>query len=90
MTSPRPRWPIATLALIGLCVAGMLVGVILALNPPDGDRAGPKRLREFPAPPRFGPAPLAPDSAPRDDRELRSSGGPPAPAANDPPAQRSP
>jgi hypothetical protein len=89
MTSPRPRWPIGTLALIGLCVAGMLVGVILALNPPDVDRGGPKRLREVPPPPRPGPAPPVPDSAPRDDRAPRSAGGPPAPAANDPPASRS-
>jgi hypothetical protein len=89
MTSPRPRWPIGTLALMGLCVAGMLVGVILALNPPDGDRGVPKGLRELPPPPpppppsQFGRPPPGPDSTPR------SFGGPAAPAANDPAAPRS-
>jgi hypothetical protein len=88
MTSPRPRWPIGTLALIGLCVAGMLVGVVLALNPPDGDRDGSKRVREFPAPPQSISVPPPPAIAPRDDHVPRSS-GPPAPPGNDPAGPRS-
>jgi hypothetical protein len=37
MPPPRSPWPVGTLAQVGLCAAGMAVGAVLALNPPQPD-----------------------------------------------------
>ncbi len=80
MNPLRSRWPVVTLALMGLCVAGMVTGAVLALTPPadpPASRKGPSVGAPMPsvymAPPPTGVL--------LDDVSPRPSGGPAAPAS---------
>ena len=72
--APRTGWALGTLALAGLCLAGMVVGALLALRPAEPELLVPKRFRPDAGPPQVG-SPAAIQFPPgRDDPAPRSSG----------------
>jgi len=83
MPSPRSPWPVGTLALVGVCAAGMAVGAVLALTPPEPE---PLRLKGPAAghgPSPYGLAPPPPAVPPSGGLAPMSAVGPPAPVATD-------
>jgi hypothetical protein len=76
--APRSGRPVGTLALAGLCLAGMVVGAVLALNPPEIPQGGPKRLQKgVPDPLSIEFPPPGSDPVPQNDTAPRSASGTP-------------